>query len=84
MKIRVTMRWHRQHGADLAALIELLGVAPVCLRYSSYQGIELVLEWAPAYRCITVVGLGRSQVYLYSKFPFRGATQASDVWELTL
>ena len=58
---------------ELHVLIELLGVHPVQVRDSLYQGIELVLDWAPDYRVITVIGLGSRHISCYSKQPFSGA-----------
>lgn len=58
---------------ELRTLIELLGVRPIQVRDSVYQGIELVLNWAPDYRVITVIGLGSTRIFCCSKQPFSGA-----------
>lgn len=73
--------------ANLQALMDLLDLKPVCIRLSPYRGFELVLEWNPNYRCITVVGsgTGRGIVYCYSKTKFPGAHwDGLGYWELRL
>lgn len=85
MIIKVSDRWLEPNKEELDTLIELLQVTPVCLRYSAYQGVELVLEWNPNYRCITVVGLGyKGQILCYSKAPFKGAIEELGDWVLQL
>lgn len=84
MDVRVGPIWYEHHKDELDVLVELLQIDPICLEPSVYQGVVLVLGWNPNYRAITVVGLGTSRIYLYSKTPFKGAVRDFDYWELTL
>lgn len=76
----------RSAQGDFMALLELLGLEPVMVRPSPYQGIELVLSWPPHYRCITTVGLGNEgPIFCYSKHEFAGARyNGLGDWELQL
>jgi hypothetical protein len=70
--------------AELETLIELLEVEPIAVRASRYQGVELVLDWAPAYKVITVVRAA-GKLYCYSKQQFLGARyDGLGTWELTI
>lgn len=77
--------FYRQHKEEFTAIIEMIGVLPIMIQKSIYEGYELVLKFNPGYRAITAVGIGSSSIYLYSKQEFDGATyDGMGTWDLTI
>ena len=73
-------------GPDLLALVALLELEVKRYRPSSYAGVELVLDWEPNYRVITVLqSVKHYPWYLYSKQEFPGAHfDGQGTWDLTI
>ena len=85
MRSRLLRERHmRDMEDDIQSLIDILGIQPVDVRPSSYQGVEIILSWEP-YHCITMVGTGCYGIYCYSKREFPGSSY-NDMgdWELSL
>ena len=77
--------FYRKHKDEFDALIEMIGVLPIMIRKSIYEGYEMVLQFNPGYRVITVVGIGSTSVFLYSADAFEGAEyDEMGTWNLEL
>jgi len=70
---------------DVLALIDLLGLEPVCVEKNHYGGVTIVQEWNPNFRCVYIDCLWAKQWLVHSKHQFPGAFHDLDgTWVLRI